>query len=112
MGKYTEEIIRNAEIIKRLSPITFKYFDYYDSLAFPGGYAGALDRILEGDPKAMEAGICFLEVRPYFNQSGYMFKDIIRKLKKAPLDEDQRKRFEAVLIAYAEYRKSMLANRE
>jgi hypothetical protein len=38
----------------------------YDALAFPGGYTGALERIASGDAYAMEAGICFLELRPYF----------------------------------------------
>lgn len=40
----------------------------YDGLAFPGGYqgGGALNRISRGDQEAMEAAICFLEIRPYF----------------------------------------------
>ena len=48
----------------------------YDGLAFPGGYrgGGALVRVAYGDPDAMEAAICFLEIRPYFFRSGYMFK--------------------------------------
>jgi len=46
---------------------------------FPLGYqgGGASRRILYGDPEAMEAAICFLEVRPYFFRSGYMYKDIL-----------------------------------
>ena len=55
----------------------------YDALAFPGGYGGALDRISSGDPKAIEVGICFLECRPYFFRSGYMFKDIFRRCRRA-----------------------------
>jgi hypothetical protein len=47
----------------------------YDRLAFPGGWGKgywrnssptALARIAAGDPEAMEAAICFLEVRPIF----------------------------------------------
>jgi hypothetical protein len=37
---------------------------------FSGGYDGALDRIISGDPEAIEAAICFLECRPYFFRSG------------------------------------------
>ena len=127
MGHYTEEIIRNAEKINQLKARideTVKYrdknehkkkewqkacaefHDQYDSLSFPGGYDGALEKIVEGDSQAMEAAICFLECRPFFFGSGYMFKDILRKAKKAPLNEDQRARLHKVLEAYDEYRKS------
>ncbi len=125
MTDFREEIIRNAAIINQLHKhihFTFqfryesdeKYEEWsaacenfrvqYDLLAFPGGWDGALIKIIKGDPDAMEAAICFLEIRPYFFQSGYMFKDIIRKAKKAPLSENQRKRFETVVKAYKKYR--------
>jgi hypothetical protein len=51
-----------------------EFHERYAGLAFPGGYGGALERISSGDPEAMEAAICFLECRPYFFRSGYMFK--------------------------------------
>lgn len=127
MGHYTEEILRNARRINELKARidkTVKFRDKnehkrkewqnacsdfhkeYYSLAFPGGYEGALERLLDGDSKTMEAAICFLEARPYFFRSGYMFKDILRKAKKAPLSEDQRKRFNKVYDAYIKYRES------
>ena len=127
MGHYTDEILQNARIINELKARideTVKFRDKneykrkewqkacadfhkeYDALAFPGGYEGAWQRILDGDYKAMEAAICFLEVRPYFFRSGYMFKDILRKARQAPLSEDQRKRLNEVLDAYRKYRES------
>jgi hypothetical protein len=77
----------------------------YDQLAFPGGYTGALDRILAGDRNTIEAALSFVECRPYFFRSGYMFKDLLRKLKRAPLDATSATRLEAVLNAYADYRR-------
>src|SRR5215831_2323586 len=70
----------------------------YDRLAFPTGYqgGGALKRIEHGEPELMEAAICFLEVRPYFFRSGYMFKDILRKCRKAPLSPTQAMRLSVV----------------
>jgi len=59
---------------------------------------------MAGDPEAMEAAICFLETRPYFFRSGYMFKTLFRKAKRAPLNKDQQERFEAVKKRYDEYR--------
>jgi hypothetical protein len=83
----------------------------YTALAFPGGYEGAHERILAGDPETMEAAICFLECRPYFFRSGYMFKDILRKCRRAPLSPDQANRLAAVEIKLAEWRKSKPAKR-
>lgn len=74
-----------------------QFHEAYDQLAFPDGYQGALERIAAGDPLAVEAAICFLEDRPYFFRSGYMFKAILRKVKHAPLTEDQASRFQRVL---------------
>jgi hypothetical protein len=76
----------------------------YGELAFPGGYSGALERIVAGDADTIEAALCFLEVRPYFFRSGYMFKDILRKTKRAPLSSHQAARLAQVVGAYALYR--------
>jgi hypothetical protein len=81
----------------------------YSGLAFPGGYEGALERILAGDPETMEAAICFLECRPYFFRSGYMFKDILRKCRRAPLLADQAARLAIIEQKLADWRKSKLA---
>ncbi len=126
MGHYSEEILRNAETINRLKKRideTVKYRDkndskrkewekacadfhcQYNTLAFPGGVSGAYERIVSGEPKAVEAALSFIECRPYFFRSGYMFKELLRKLKKSPLDDGQKERFEKVLTAYKEYRK-------
>ena len=130
MGHYTDEIIRNAEKINQLKARideTVRYRDknehkrkewvqacknfheQYDSLAFPGGLENAYKEIIEGNQKAMEAAVCFLECRPYFFRSGYMFKDILRKTKKAPLSKEQRLRLNKVLVAYEVYKKSKSA---
>src|SRR5215467_11392044 len=77
----------------------------YSNLAFPGGYAGALDRITAGDPNTVEAAICFLECRPYFFRSGYMFKDIVRRCRRAPLSTEQATRLKAIEKRLAEWRR-------
>jgi hypothetical protein len=76
----------------------------YDALSFPGGYTGALDRISAGDPQAMEAAICFLELRPHFFRSGYMYKDILRRCKRAPLSQSQATRLAIVLEKLAAWK--------
>lgn len=47
---------------------------------------------------------CFLECRPYFFRSGYMFKEIHRKARRAPLSPDQMRRLQLVLQRLAEWR--------
>jgi len=76
----------------------------YNDLAFPGGYHGASARIVAGDPTSVEAAICFLELRPYFFRSGYMYKELLRKIKRAPLSLEQEQRFQVVLERQALWR--------
>jgi hypothetical protein len=81
-----------------------QFHERYAGLAFPGGYGGALERIASGDPETMEAAICFLECRPFFFRSGYMFKDILRKCRRAPLSEQQSERLKVIEEKLAAWR--------
>jgi len=76
----------------------------YEALAFPGGYGNALERIAASEPEAIDAALCFLEVRPFFFRSGYMFKDILRKVKRASLSKEQATRLTSIASAYEQYR--------
>ena len=91
------------------SQAALEFRDRFNDLAFPGGYAGALDRLVAGDPLAMEAAICFLELRPYFYHSGYMFKDLLLKSRKAPLSTKQKMRLDSIEAAVSEWRKEKLS---
>jgi hypothetical protein len=82
----------------------------YDELAFPGGYERSRKRIDAGDPEVVEAAVCFLELRPYFFRSGYMFKDILRRVKRAPLSAAQSERLSAVVAKQAAWRGSKVRN--
>ena len=76
----------------------------YNELAFPGGYGEALEKFAAGDPSPVEAGLHFLEMRPYFFRSGYMFKTLMRRVKRAKLTQAQRKRLDAVIARQAAWR--------
>jgi len=84
----------------------------YDELAFPGGYSGALDRLVAGDEQTMEAAICFLEMRPYFFRSGYMFEEILRKAKRAPLSAEQSARLQVVVDKFQAWKASKREKRK
>ena len=126
-GGLKPQIMENAEELRRLHariketlPLRSKdaahhdawkqacalFHSSYDRLAFPGGYEGALQRILAGDADTMEAAICFLECRPYFFRSGYMFQQILRKAKRSPLSKDQYARLHTVIDSVAEWKRN------
>jgi hypothetical protein len=77
----------------------------YKLLCLPGGWDdGFYGRILEGEPDAVERALCFLEVRPYFFRSGYMWKDILQKCKRAPMGVEHAARFAALLERIREWK--------
>lgn len=78
----------------------------YGSLAFPGGTLDARERMRSGDAVAIEYAVCFIEVRPYFFRSGYMYNDFLRVLKNCKLTEQQRVRYDRVRDAYLAYRRN------
>jgi hypothetical protein len=104
----------NPERMREWKEACTEFHARYDRLAFLTGYqgGGALRRIEYGDPEAMEAAICFLEVRPYFFRSGYMFKDILRKCRRAPLSGDQPERLRAIERRLLEWREQKAAKKK
>jgi hypothetical protein len=54
----------------------------------------------------MEATICFLEVRPYFFRSGYMFDALLRRAKHAPLSPEQSARLQVVVAGLRAWKAS------
>jgi len=104
----THEAVRyrekSAEQKERWERACAEFHARYDALAFPGGYNNAMDRILSGDSEAIEAALCFIELRPYFFRSGYMFKDLLPKLKRTPLSAAETARLQVVLSAYEAWR--------
>ena len=73
----------------------------YNLLCLPGGWdSGFYDRILAGDVTAIEIALCFLEVRPYFFRSGYHWKAILQKCKRAPMVGEQAERFASLLMKH------------
>ena len=82
------------------------FHDNYQALAFPGGAYNARHRMRAGDDEALEYAIAFLEVRPYFFRSGYMYQEFMRVLRNCPLSASQRTRYDRVRDKYLEYRKT------
>lgn len=126
-GSYTLEIIANGNEITRLKSCIDETFNKsyahrddelawknacaefharYDGLAFPGGEATAYDRVEAGYPDAIEAALCFLECRPYFFRSGYIWKKLFRKIKHVELTEYQSNRLETIIDEWKSYREN------
>jgi len=102
---------KNAHKYQEWQSACSEFHKRYEQLAFVGGYNGALTRILAGDPSTIEVAFCFIESRPYFFRSGYMYKDILRKLKRAPLTEIQKERLSVIVSKYNAWRNSKALER-
>jgi hypothetical protein len=72
-------------------------------------YDGDLQADLkEQRPEAIEFALSFLECRPYFFRSGYLWKEILRWVKRLPMRQSQAKRRDTILERYAAYRADRL----
>jgi hypothetical protein len=78
----------------------------YDSLAFPGGLNEEtfFDLLGKNDPVITEWALCFLELRPYFFRSGYVWQKLLRRLKHVALSKEQQRRFSDVIRSYVEWK--------
>lgn len=88
-----------------------EFHNKYDGLAFLGGTSDIRERLRAGDKEAIEYALDFIEVRPYFFRSGYMYKDFIRVLRNCPLSDSQRKRYDQLKSRYDEYRRQRTVQR-
>lgn len=88
-----------------------EFHSRFDQLAFPGGYDEAPGRLLVGDQPTVEAALCFLEIRPYFFRSGYMYQELLRKIKRAPLTPVQQGRLDQVVARQSEWKTIKAAGR-
>ena len=103
---------KSPEQTERWKTACAEFHARYDKLAFPGGYLTAKERIRSGDTEAIEAALCFVELRPYFFRSGYMFKTFLPMLKRVQLTPSQRDRLSRVMLAYDKWRAQKRAQPE
>ena len=96
----------SAECRKLWEDACSEFHEKYDQLAFLSGTIDARERLRDGDTDALEYALDFLEVRPYFFRSGYMYNDFMRVLKNCPLSPSQRKRYDAIRERYMDYREN------
>jgi hypothetical protein len=64
---------------------------------FAGGYAKMYEKLQAGDSSAIEFGLVFVEVQPYFFRSQYIRTKLIRVLKHSRLSSVQTERLKRVL---------------
>lgn len=95
---------RGPEEMQRHAAACAEYNQRYEQLAFPGGYANALRQLVEHDPNTLDVVLTFLEVRPYFFRSGYMWKTLLKRAQRVPMGTKQHARLQKILDDYAAYR--------
>jgi hypothetical protein len=106
---------KNEESQQEWSRACQEFRARYEQLCLPGGWdSGFYGRILAGDIETIEVALCFLEVRPYFFRSGYHWKAILQKCKRAPMVGEQAERFAILLVkhdAWKQRKSKRAANR-
>ena len=90
--------------MQRHAAACVEYDQRHGQLAFPGGYANALKQLAEHDPNTVDVVLTFLEVRPYFFRSGYMWKTLLKRVQRVPMGAKHQARLQKILAAYAVYR--------
>lgn len=98
---------------RHLGPVQLKawknacqeFHERYDDLAMPGGYGAVLEGLERSDPGAIDIALCFVELRPYFFRSGYMYTLLMRRLKKCAKTPEQADRHARVVERAAAWRK-------
>ena len=125
-NKIHDEILRGTEEINRLHRRLHEVFKSRDAnedahlewkqaaefraryhlLAFPFGFDeeqffAVLNR---NDRGVVEWAVSFLEARPHFIRSGYVWTKLLRRLKHVELSIEQQQRFDNVLSRYRDWR--------
>ncbi|WP_343652771.1 hypothetical protein [Stenotrophomonas sp.] len=95
---------RGPEEKQRHAEACAQFHQRYAELAFPGGYAHALQQLAAHDPNIVDGVLTFLEVRPYFFRSGYMWKTLYKRVQRVPMGVNQQARLQAIVAAYTAYR--------
>lgn len=75
-----------------------RFQESFDGLAFPGGLERGLERVKAAEPEAVEAAIAFLQVDPWFHNSGYIKQDLCRALLDVALSQDQEIRINRAIL--------------
>jgi hypothetical protein len=70
----------------------------FDRLAFPGGLDQELSSLKRGDAQAIEMAVRYLESNPWYFRSGYIKEELLQRLKRVALTENQRERLRVVII--------------
>jgi hypothetical protein len=72
--------------------------------AYPPGFWDDVALLAKANGEGLETAIRFLEADPYFDRSGYVKADLLRFIKRVPLDPEQTERLRAVVIDSVERR--------
>jgi hypothetical protein len=80
-----------------------EFHENYSRLIYLFQFSDYRVELRGGNTEAIEYAISFIEVRPYFFRSGYLYKDLIRVLRSCPLNKSHRERYQIISERYKEY---------
>jgi len=89
---------RNEEHYQLWAQACQRFHSSFDRLAFPGGLEQELSLLKRGDAQAIEMAVRYLEANPWFFRSGYIKEELLQRLKRVALSENQRERLRVVIV--------------
>jgi hypothetical protein len=90
---------RGAEERERWSRACAEFHSKYAGLFYPGGDAN-LDALKRHEPGAIQLAIDFLDADPQHFRSGYTKEEVWRRIRNAPLTQEDRIRLQDIAMKY------------
>lgn len=100
----SQDLPVSKEITAKLDEVYERYLRLVFECDGYEGETGLYTLLRQHNPYAIEYALCFVEIRPYYFRSGYMYQRLMKKLNQVPLNEHQRERFLRVKANLAEYK--------
>lgn len=94
---------RGVEERERWSRACAEFHSRYQELFYPGGDA-SLDALKFHEPAAIQLAIDFLDADPRHFRSGYIKEEVWRRIRNAPLIQEDKTRLENIAIKYLDRR--------
>lgn len=94
---------RGVEERERWRGACAEFHSRYPELFYPGGDA-SLDALKLHEPAAIQVAIDFLDADPRHFRSGYLKEELWRRIRNAPLIQEDKTRLEGIAMKYLDRR--------
>ena len=98
---------KNPDAHEKWSQACDEFHKKYPHLAYWQGIEDYKKELKSRNSDAIEYYLCFLETRPFFFRSGFMFNNLMKIFNNIELSENHKKRYDLVREKYFQYKESL-----